>query len=65
MEELEPDEIDLKLIAARRLKRDRRTGVRAGDYVRMLDGTLRRFSSASPSTSISNRKTPKERRRRV
>lgn len=38
------DERDAALLAERQAEWDKRTGPRVGDFVRMLDGTLRRFA---------------------
>jgi len=41
----ELDAIDLQILRERQAKRDRQPGARIGDFLRMPDGTLRRFSS--------------------
>jgi hypothetical protein len=48
MAELDAD--NLRILKERQTKRDRLAGARVGDFVRMADGSLRRFSGLSPTT---------------
>src|SRR5215469_2132935 len=48
MAELDAD--NLRILKERQAKREQHPDARAGDFVRMTDGTLRRFSGRNPTT---------------